>query len=154
METGQEDLPSAYRFCLMAMLESLGCVVVWFHQEWQEPAYQVYAGLLFGLPLAVTSFNRFSRFVEALARRLCRTLVSLYFDDATITDLKSNKGSGQYAVNHLCTLIGSPFAKDKKQPMQSTGTFLGLTHDLDSIKYTGQKNFGRDLASMTKFGTF
>ena len=72
-ETGQEDLPSAYRFCPMAMLESLGCVVVWFHQEWQEPAYQVYAGLLFGLPLAVTSFNRFSRFVEALARRLCRT---------------------------------------------------------------------------------
>ena len=140
-ETGQEDLPSAYRFCPMAMLESLGCVVVWFHQEWQEPAYQVYAGLLFGLPLAVTSFNRFSRLVEALSRRLCRTLVSLYFDDATITDLKSNKGSGQCAVNQLCTLIGSPFATDKKQSMQSSGTFLGLTHDLDSVNHSGHVKF-------------
>ena len=87
LPTTTEIAPSAYRFCPMAMLESLGCVVVWFHQEWQEPAYQVYAGLLFGLPLAVTSFNRFSRLVEALSRRLCRTLVSLYFDDATITGL-------------------------------------------------------------------
>ena len=91
--------------------------------------------------MAVTSFNRFSRFVEALARRLCRTLVSLYFDDATITDLQSNKGSGQNTVNQLCTLIGSPFADDKKQPMQTTGTFLGLTHELDSINSTGHVKF-------------
>ena len=75
-----------------------------------------------GLPLAVTSFNRFSRLVEALSR--CRVLVSLYFDDATITDLKSSKGSGQWAANQLCTLIGSPSAADKKQPMQNTETFL------------------------------
>ena len=67
-ETGQEDLPSPYRYCPMALQESLGCVVVWYHHEWQTPAYQVYAGLLFGLPLAVTSFNRFSRLLEALAR--------------------------------------------------------------------------------------
>jgi len=45
-ETGQEDLPSAYRYCPMSMQESLGCVVVWFHDEWQVPAYQVYSGLL------------------------------------------------------------------------------------------------------------
>ena len=100
-ETGQEDLPSAYRYCPMSMQESLGCVVVWVHDEWQTPAYQLYSGLLFGLPLAVTSFNRFSRLVEALAQRLCRVLVSLYFDDATITDLRSSKGSGQWAVNQL-----------------------------------------------------
>ena len=140
-ETGQEDLPSAYRYCPMAMQESLGCVVVWYHHEWQTPAYQVYAGLLFGLPLAVTSFNRFSRLLEALARRFCQVLTSLYFDDATITDLRSSKGSGQWAMNQLCKLIGSPFADDKKQTMQSTGTFLGLTHDLDCINQTGHVNF-------------
>lgn len=92
-ETGQEDLPSAYRYCPMSLHESLGCVVVWFHDEWQEPAYQAYLGLLFGLPLAVTSLNRFSMLVEALSRRLCRVLVSLYFDDATVTDLESSKGT-------------------------------------------------------------
>ena len=44
-------------------------------------------------------------------------------------------------MNQLCSLIGSPFAEDKKQPMQSTGTFLGLTHDLSSINQTGHVQF-------------
>ena len=67
--------------------------------------------------------------------------MSLYFDDATITDLKSSKGSGQWAVNQVCTLIGSLFAADKKQPMQNPGTVLGLTHDLGDIKRTGFVKF-------------
>lgn len=50
----------------MRECDTLGCVVVFYHHERKEPAYQVYAGLLFGLPLAVTSFNRYSRLVEAL----------------------------------------------------------------------------------------
>ena len=54
-ETGQEDLPSAYRYCPMSQQESLGCVVVWFHHEWQTPAYQVY-GLLFGWASAGSHF--------------------------------------------------------------------------------------------------
>ena len=68
-------------------------------------------------------------------------LVSLFFDDATIADLKSSKGSGQWTVNQPCALIGSPFAADKKQPMQSTGSFLGLTHDLSDINNTGHVKF-------------
>eukprot|EP00435_Cladocopium_sp_Y103_P060929 s497_g22.t1 len=104
-ESGQEDLPSAYRFCPMSRSESLGCIVVWYHAEWQAPAFQVYSGLLFGLPLAVTSFNH----------------------------LKSARGSGQWAANELFALLGSPFAAEKKQPMQATGTFLGLTHDFGPV---------------------
>ena len=38
-------------------------------------------------------------------------------------------------------MIGSPFAEDKKQKMQSTGTFLGLTHDLSYINDTGHVKF-------------
>ena len=125
----------------MSQQESLGCVVVWFDHEWQTPAYQVYAGLLFGLPLVVTSLNRFSRLLEALTRRYCQVLTSLYFDDATITDVRSAKGSGQWAMNQLCLMIGSPFAEDKKQTMQSNGTFLGLTHDLSCINQTGHVRF-------------
>ena len=68
-------------------------------------------------------------------------MTSLYFDDATITDVRSAKGSGQWAMNQLCLMIGSPFAEDKKQTMQSTGTFLGLTHDLSSISKTGHVRF-------------
>ncbi|CAE7481450.1 unnamed protein product [Symbiodinium sp. CCMP2592] len=51
-EGGGEDWPDAYR------------------HDWAQPAYQVYSGLLFGLPLAVTSFNRLSRFSDAVGRRL------------------------------------------------------------------------------------
>eukprot|EP00435_Cladocopium_sp_Y103_P041796 s1601_g11.t1 len=132
-ESGQEDLPSAYRFCPMSRAESLGCVVVWYHAEWQEPAFQLYSGLLFGLPLAVTSFNRCSRLLESLARRFCKVLLSMYFDDASITDLKSACGSGQWATNELFAMVGSPFATEKKQPMQPTGAFLGLTHDFSPV---------------------
>eukprot|EP00438_Fugacium_kawagutii_P004802 Skav227329 [mRNA] locus=scaffold2964:74870:76455:- [translate_table: standard] len=104
-ETGQEDLPSAYRFCPVNPVESRGCIVVWWHDTWQQPAFQIYAGLLFGLPLAVTSFNRCSKLLEALARRFGKVLLSMYFDDASITDLRCNKGSAQWTTNVLFELV-------------------------------------------------
>ena len=76
-------------------------------------AYQVYTGLLFGLPLAVTSFNRCSRFVEAAGRRLAWVMVSSYFDDSYLSDWASSKGSGQWAFHVLNELPGTPFSDDK-----------------------------------------
>ena len=90
-ETGQEDLPSAYRFCPMSKAESMGGAW-WFGIITSEPAYQLYSGLLLGLPLAVTSFNHLFRLLESLCRRLGGVLISFYFGDATITDPKSAKG--------------------------------------------------------------
>ena len=69
------------------------CGVTKWHQEWREPAYQVCSGLLFGLLLAVRSFNTVARFTEAVGRRLLYVLTSLYFDDAHITHWASSKGS-------------------------------------------------------------
>ncbi|CAE7930742.1 unnamed protein product, partial [Symbiodinium necroappetens] len=118
--------------------ESRACVVCFWHDEWQQPAFQVYAGLLFGLPLAVTSFNRYSRLVEALGRRLVLTMVSLYFDDATVGDWASSKGSGQWAFGQLNALLGTPFAESKRQPMSHRGDFLGLAHDMSRALSDGQ----------------
>lgn len=140
-ETGGEDWPNAYRHSPMSFEESMGCVVVWWHEEWNEPAYQIYTGLLFGLPLAVTSFNRYSRFAEALGRRLLYVLVSLYFDDASLTDWKSSKGSGQFAFGKLNGLLGTPFAAEKRQPMASEGLFLGLDHDVSQAMSHGIVTF-------------
>ena len=78
-ESGGEDWPDAYRFCPMNRDEALCCIVTFFHHEWQQPAFMIYTGLLFGLPLAVTSFNRYSRFVEALSRRFAFCLTSFVF---------------------------------------------------------------------------
>ena len=132
-ESGGEDWPDAYRFCPMSTEEAMCCVVTFFHHEWHEPAVMLYTGLLFGLPLAVTSFNRYSRLVEALARRFLFCLTSLYFDDAHITDRKSCKGSGQWAIQELNRLLGTPFSAEKCQRMHPTGTFLGLDHDFTEV---------------------
>ena len=137
-ETGGEDWPNAYRHSPMSAAEAAGCVVTFWHEEWSEPAYQLYTGLLFGLPLAVTSFNRYSRLVEALGRRFTFVLVSMYFDDATLTDWASSKGSGQFAFEEL---KGTPFVDEKKQPMAPTGTFLGLDHDLSRCMSDGVVHF-------------
>ena len=89
--------------------EALCGVVAFFHHEWQRPAFMTYTGLLFGSSLAVTSFNRYSRFVEALSRRFAFCLTCLHFDNAHVTDRNSCKGSGQRAMQTLNTLLGIPF---------------------------------------------
>lgn len=78
--------------------------------------------------------------MEALTRWYCQVLTSLYFN-AAITDVRSAKGSGQWAMKQLCLMIGSLFAEDKTQTMQSTGASLGLTHDLSCINKTGHLRF-------------
>ena len=140
-ETGGEDWPDAYRHSPMSRDEATGCIVVWWHPEWQGPAYQIYTGLLFGLPLAVTSFNRYSRLMEAMGRRFCFLLVSLYFDDAILTDWQSSKGSGQWAFKTLNAMVGTPFAEEKEQHMAPAGTFLGLDHDLSQALSSGYVSF-------------
>ena len=140
-ETGGEDWPDAYRHSPMSRSESLLCVVTFWHPDWQQPAFQLYSGLLFGLPLAVTSFNRYSRLVEALGRRLTTSLVSMYFDDATLTDWRSSKGSAQWAFGVLNELLGTPFASEKRQQMATQGVFLGLQHSLDSCLSHGVVHF-------------
>lgn len=144
-ESGGEDWPDAYRHSPMSLAESLLCVVTFWHQDWQAPAFQIYYGLLFGLPLAVTSFNRFSRFVEACGRRLLLVLVSMYFDDACITDWSTSAGSGQWAFTQFNTLLGSPFAEEKRQEMAPSGVFLGLQHSFEGCLQTGSVRFwGKD----------
>ena len=141
LEGGGEDWPNAFRTCPVSAAESRACVVCWYHHEWQCPAYQLYTGLLFGLPLAVTSFNRTSRFSEALGRRLLILLVSMYFDDDHLTDWSSSKGPGQRPFRDLNEIMGSPFAEDKRQDMAPTGNFLGLEFDCSTITPDGAVAF-------------
>ena len=98
------------------------------------PAFQIYTGLLFGLPLT-------GSFTEAAGRGLLLCLVPVYFDDAHLTDWGSSKGSSQWAFSELNKLLGSPFAEDKKQAMAAAGTFLGLDFDFTSSLRSGQVRF-------------
>ena len=93
-----------------------------------------------GSPWQPLRSTDFPRLLEALTRWYCQVLTSLYFN-AAITDVRSAKGSGQWAMKQLCLMIGSLFAEDKTQTMQSTGASLGLTHDLSCINKTGHLRF-------------
>ena len=90
-------------------------------RTWGAPAFQLYSGLLFGLPLAVTSFNRYSRFLDAVFRRLGLVMASMYFDDCNMVDWASSKGSAQWAACQLAEMLGTPFAPEKRQAMAPVG---------------------------------
>ncbi|CAE8589217.1 unnamed protein product, partial [Polarella glacialis] len=107
LETGGEDSPDAYRYTPFQPEQRLMAVVIFWHAEWKCPALCIYRGLLFGLSGAVVAFNRFSKFVQHLGRRLLFILLSMYFDDASL--------------------------QDWRREMASAGDFLGLTHDLGRV---------------------
>ena len=89
--------------------------------------------MLFGLPLAVTAFNRLPFLLQAMLRRCFAFLCSFYYDDATFQDWKSTAVNSQEVLAQVMELIGYPFALAKRQGPSSTGDFLGLVHDLSSV---------------------
>ena len=129
IHTGGEDWPDAYRYTPMAPSEALGCIVTWWHPGLGERVYQVYFGLLFGLPNAVTSFNRWSKLAEALVRRLLAILFFMYFDDGTMQDWARSAEVSQQCVQDLMALFGSPWAPAKRQAASDEADFLGLLHN-------------------------
>ena len=115
-------------FNLMSGDEALCCVAAFFHHEWQRSAFIIYTGLLFESSLAVTSFNRYSRFVEVLSRRFAFGLTCLHFDDAPLTDRKILQ---RFQVNEPCKTLNTLlrilfFRGENARRLQSSGTFFGI----------------------------
>ena len=67
-----------------------------------------------------------------ISRRMGFCLASMYFDDLTVQDLGSLKGSAQQFITSLATELGSPFQPEKHQITQSQSDFLGLVHDVSN----------------------
>ena len=95
---------------------------------------QIYHGLFFGLPNAVTSFNRWSKFSQALVRRLLLLLFSMYFDDATMQDWVSEALHSQACVADLVQLLGSAWSPAKTQVCSPEEDFLGLMPDVSKAE--------------------
>ena len=129
-ESGGEGLPNAYRHVPMVPEDSWASIVTYWDPSRAAPCFRRYFGLLFGLPNAVCSFNRFPRMLQCFFRRLGFCMVSMYFDDLTVQDLQSNKGSNQHFCIKLAALLGSAFSEEKHQPMQASADFLGLCHNV------------------------
>ena len=130
ISTVGEDLPDAYRKIPMWPPHSRACLVTYWDSEAQAVRIRQYHSMLFGLPLAVTAFNRLPFLLQAIVRRVCRQLCSFYYDDATQQDWTSTSEASQFNLECIAELVGYPFATEKRQLPQATGDFLGLVHDL------------------------
>ena len=137
VHTSGEDLPHAYRKIPMLPDHSWACVVAYFDPEKGCPRFRRYRGMLFGLPLAVSAFNRLPMLMQAVVRRLFFIMVSLYFDDLTQQDWSALAARSQDIVGRVFELCGYPFASDKRQTPDESGDFLGLLHDLSAVRTTG-----------------
>lgn len=126
-----EDLPDAYRKIPMLPAHSQHCLVTYWHKERRCAMYRRYHSMLFGLPLAVSAFNRVSSFLQAVARRILCMLCSLYFDDATAQDFDGTALVAQQSLEQVAEAVGFPFSEEKRQPPTKHGDFLGVVHDLD-----------------------
>ena len=130
--TAGEDLPEAYRKMPMKPDHSWACVVAYHDCEAGGPRFRRYNGMLFGLPLAVSAFNRLPMFMQCVCRRLLRALVSMYFDDLTLQDWRSLAVETQQQVGEM---FGFPFSPEKRQQPAATGDFLGLMHDFSTLRH-------------------
>ena len=128
-----EDLPDAYRKIPMSPESSWACIVSYPGKAGTSPRFRRYHSMLFGLPLAVTAFNRLPFLLQAMLRRCFALLCSFYYDDATFQDWKSTAANSQEVMAQIMELIGYPFATAKRQGPSSTGDFLGLVHDLSLV---------------------
>ena len=139
-EGGGENWPDAYRHCPMAEDQSRCCVVVWWHRDWGKPAYQISSGLLFGLPLAVTSFNRLSRFTESVG--LLGAVLPARWSPCTSTTFEFRLRFRSASLLRGQSYDGFPFAEEKRQAMATFGTFLGLDWDFRLLQHRGSKLYG------------
>ena len=65
----------------------------------------------------------------------------MYFDDLSLQDWASSKGSSQYFAQQLASHTGSPFAEEKHQHMSQQSDFLGLSHSFENTHQTGSVRF-------------
>jgi hypothetical protein len=125
LEVGGEDLPDTYRH-IPASPADHDVNIVAVKKPNGRVFFQIIFGLLFGHSGAVMSFNRWSKFLEAVARRVLSLMVALYYDDANIVDLKVAKGTGQRLIAAAAEMLGTPFAAAKRQVLSETADFLGM----------------------------
>ena len=131
-----EDLPDAYRKIPMQTSHHAACIVTYPNQM-GRPVFRQYYSMLFGLPLAVTAFNRLPYLCQAILRRCFRLMASFYYDDCTLQDWNSHAAAAQQCMCTAMELLGYPFAESKRQNPNSQGDFLGLVHDFEDIRTHG-----------------
>ena len=131
IESGSEDISDAYRMLPVAECDLPANVVMVKHPHTHQVFFVIMSALLFGFSASVMQFARWSRFLEALTRRVFCLLWALYMDDSNVVDFASGKGTAQRLGRDVLTAMGVPLADHKRELMSCKSGFLGLEHDLE-----------------------
>jgi hypothetical protein len=137
VETGNEDLPDAYRYVPNHPEDTDVNIFGTYDEDVGQWLYQALYGMVFGKSSAVVIFHRPQRFMQSMARRWVAVLLSMYFDDASIQDFQKSKGQGQANIRELFALVGLPFASEKQVDMCFEADFLGIEHNTFDCFRTG-----------------
>ena len=143
LETGAEGIPDAFRTIPTRRSHYRHNIVGVRHPQDGRAYYvQMYAAL-FGYESSVYGFGRWSAFLEAIGRRIAQSVWTMYVDDGNVIDLQSARGRGQHLIHVLFELLGTKLSDEvgKRRPMEPSGDFLGLVHDLATIVTEGVIRF-------------
>ena len=132
-ESGTEDMPDAFRM-LAVMLKHLRFnTVAVRHPDTLEWLFYIVKACLFGYSTSVHNFGRWSRFHEAVCRRIASLLWAMYVDDGQCTDLNYALGASKAVARSIFKATGAKLAEPKSTPMSGQNVFLGLCHDLTKV---------------------
>lgn len=104
-----EDLPDAYRNIPMLAEHAVACIVA-YKGAAGRPVFRQYHSMLFGLPLAVSAFNRLPFLCQAMLRRIF-LMASFYYDDCALQDWQDVAVESQQVLRTVMSLVGFPFAE-------------------------------------------
>ena len=130
LESGGEDISDAYRMLPVQLQDLPANVVMVKNPTSGEVQFVIMSALLFGFSASVMQFARWSRFLEAMTRRVLCLMWALYVDDSNVVDFAIGKGSAQWLGRQMLLALGVPLAEHKRLLMSPSSIFLGMQHDL------------------------
>ncbi len=141
LESGGEDMPDAFRSIPVRMDHRKHNNVMVRHPQAGYIRFVRVLAALFGQGSAFFNFERWSAFLEAVPRRLLALLWAMYVDDGQLTDAEEAKGAGQALIHTFFEEIGAGLREDKRTWMSRESQFLGIQHDLRSLRNEGYISF-------------
>ena len=119
------DLKGAYRQLALRRRDQKLGVVVFNHPSQNRPVFFCHLAVMFGGAGSVISFNRVSRALTFLGRKMLRTPVDSYCDDFFGCEVETTAESGFRCFGQLAAIVGTVTAPDKELPPASEGPPLG-----------------------------
>jgi hypothetical protein len=131
----KQDHDGAYRQIPLPEEDRPLTVVAFCHPDTGKLVYYFHRALPFGAVASVYKYNRVSRAVVFLARRVLGLPVDSYFDDFWGVDGEEVVQSGFDAFIALHDCLGLSLKKKKEMPPAEAGILLGVHADIGRIPF-------------------